>query len=65
MSEYTRLACSDEQEEAIRKIEQQHDIVGGTTVGHSSRSTVILDLTHQGGEIRVSAEGHIQINKGD
>lgn len=61
MSFATRLASSDEQENAIRTIENwlkrlDLKIVGGTTIG-KYYDTVILDLTHNGSEIYVHANG--------
>jgi hypothetical protein len=58
-SRYTRLAQTDEQEDAIYKIVKWLKklgkvVVGATTIGKSPQ-TVLLDLTHQGGEIRVRA----------
>jgi len=59
-SRYTRLAQTDEQEDAIYKIVKWLKklgkvIVGATTIGKNPQ-TVILDLTYQGGEIRIRAE---------
>jgi len=58
-SRFTRMAQTNEQEEQIEQLEKWlsklgKKIVGGTTIGKSPQ-TVILDLTYQGGEIRVRA----------
>ena len=60
-SKYTRYASTDDQEEAIVVIEKWlkklgRNIVGATTIGKSPQ-TVILDLTYQGGEIRINSCG--------
>jgi len=64
-SRWTRLTSTDEQEESVTIVGKAadtagHSIVGGTTIGKAPQ-TVILDLTHQGGEIRVEAEGEIEV----
>lgn len=69
MSRWTRLAQTDAQEEAIEKIEKKLErkglrIVGGTTIGKEPQ-TVLLDLTYQGGEIRIDNDGKIEINYND
>lgn len=62
MSFATRLAETDAQEEAIRKVEGWvkktlgRNIVDGTTIGKHPQG-VILDLTYHGGEIYVNANG--------
>lgn len=61
MSQYTRLASTDLQEEAIRKIESwvkraKKYIVGADTIGKYPQ-TVILDLTYNGCEIYVHSDG--------
>lgn len=61
MSKYTRLASNDEQEEVIRTIEKWakkigKPICGAVTVG-KYYDTVILDLTYNGSEIYVNANG--------
>lgn len=61
MSFATRMATTDEQENAIATIEKWlksvgKQVVGGTTIG-KYYDTVILDLTHNGGEIYVHANG--------
>ena len=61
MSQYTRLASTDLQEEAIRKIEgwakrAKQYIVGADCIGKYPQ-TVILDLTYHGSEIYVHADG--------
>ena len=63
MSRYTRLASTDEQERAISKLERKLEakgikLKGGTTIGKSPQ-TVILDLTYQGGEIRINSDGEV------
>lgn len=64
-SRWTRLSQTDEQEESISVVEKavkiaEHSIVGGTTIGKEPQ-TVILDLTHQGGEIYIYSEGEINV----
>lgn len=66
MSRWTRAAGTDEQEQAIAKLERSlkelgRRIVGGTTVGKAPQG-VILDLTHQGGEIYIGREGNVKIH---
>jgi len=61
MSQFTRLASTDLQEEAIRKIEgwakrAKQPIVGGDCIGKYPQ-TVILDLTYNGSEIYVYSDG--------
>ena len=61
MSEFSRLASTDLQEEAIRKVESwakraKHPIVGADCIGKYPQ-TVILDLTYHGSEIYVHADG--------
>ena len=64
-SRYSRYASSDEQEEMIANIEKwatkaKMPIRGGTTIGKSPQ-TVILDLTYQGSEIRINADGEAKV----
>ena len=64
-SRWTRLASTDEQEEAIAKLERLlsklgKPIVGGTTVGKHPQG-VVLDLTHQGGEISIGSDGGVRL----
>ena len=66
MSRYTRLASTDEQERAIAKLERKLEakgikLKGGTTIGKSPQ-TVILDLTYQGGEIRINSDGEVDVD---
>ena len=61
MSFATRMAATDVQEETIATIEGWLKslgkcVVGGTTMG-KYQDTVLLDLTHNGGEIYVHANG--------
>lgn len=61
MSQFTRLASTDYQEHAIKTIEgwverAKRNIVGGDCIGKFPQ-TVILDLTHNGSEIYVHANG--------
>jgi len=66
MTIWTRAASTDEQERAIKKVENWviqigKRIVGGTTIGKSPQ-TVILDLTYHGSEIYVNSDGKIEVN---
>jgi hypothetical protein len=67
MSQWTRLASTDEQEETIAALEKTIDsmddyrICGGTTIGKSPQ-TVILDVTYQGSEIYIDADGEATIH---
>lgn len=61
MSQFTRLASTDLQEEAIRKVESwakraKQCIVGADCIGKYPQ-TVILDLTYHGSEIYVHSDG--------
>jgi len=61
MSQYTRLACSDEQERAIATIEKwlkklNKNICGSTKIG-KYYDTVILDLEFHGNNIYVHSNG--------
>lgn len=61
MSFATRLATNDEQESAIKTIERwltkmNRRVVGGTAMG-KYYDTAVLDLTYNGGEIYVHANG--------
>ena len=61
MSEFSRLASTDLQEEAIRKVESwvkraKQCIVGADCIGKYPQ-TVILDLTYHGSEIYVHSDG--------
>ena len=63
------MAQTDVQEKAIERIEKIIErkglkIVGGTTIGKEPQ-TVLLDLTYQGGEIRIDNDGKIEINYND
>ena len=66
MSRYTRLADTDEQEEAIAAleatVEKMDDVrfCGCTTIGKSPQ-TVIIDVTYQGSEIYIDSEGDVFI----
>jgi len=60
-SRYTRFAQTDDQEDAINTIERWlkklgKSVVGSTTIGKRPQ-TVILDLTHQGSELRINSNG--------
>jgi len=64
MSKFTRMASTDVQEESVKLVENacktaKVHLWGGTTIGKKS---VILDLTHQGGEIHVESSGDITIS---
>jgi len=68
-SQWTRYADTDEQEQAIKEVEEWvkklgKRIVGGTTVGKRPQR-VILDLTYQGGEISIDSEGAVEIGADD
>jgi hypothetical protein len=69
MSRWTRAASTNSQEEAIEQIEKilaklGKKICGGDTIGKSPQ-TIILDLTHQGGEIYVNSAGEVRIHGDD
>ena len=66
MSRFTRMASTNSQEEAIQTLEEtlkriNKKLVGGVTCGKSPQ-TVVLDLTYQGSEIRVNAEGDVTLH---
>lgn len=71
-SKYSRYASTDEQESAINELETTLSklgkrVVGGTTIGKYPQ-TVVLDLTYQGGEIRIhprSDEGYSGVSIND
>lgn len=65
MSLSTRNASTDEQEEAIRQLEQWADdaefrLSYGTTIGKSPQ-TLIMDHKHQDGFAYIDDEGEIKI----
>ena len=66
MSRFTRMSSTDEQEDAIKAIEKtiegmdDYNLVGCTAIGKSPQ-TVILDVTHQGSEIYIDADGDVEI----
>jgi len=66
-SQYTRLADTDAQEEAIANIEKWikkmgKRLVGGTPMPEvPSPATTILDLTHNGSEIYINTDGEIEV----
>lgn len=61
MSRFTRLAVNDVQEEVIATIERWAEKIGKPIVGGIAQGknyeTVVLDLTYQGCEIYVHANG--------
>jgi len=66
MSQYTRVASTDEQEESIVEVERwtkkiNKRIVGGKKIGKYTQ-TLILDLTHYGSEIYINSNGDITVN---
>lgn len=65
MSKYSRMACTDMQEEAILALEQVVEFCGGITIGKSPQTVVVLDLTYQGSEIYVDADGDVKIDRID
>lgn len=68
MSKYTRLACSDAQEEAIATIEKwlkelEKPICGSTKIG-KYYDTVILDLEFHGNNIYIHSNGFDDTDNG-
>ena len=66
MSQWTRLASSDTQEEGIKRIEKLvqeagKNIMEGVIIGKSPQ-IVILDLVYHGSEIYVSSDGRTHLN---
>lgn len=66
-SQFTRFADTDEQESAIRKVEQWVKRIGRRLVGGTpmpevpAPATTILDLTYHGSEIYVEIDGTIKV----
>ena len=63
---FTRMASTDEQEQAIQRLETALQklgkrFVGGTTIGKDPQR-VVLDLKYQGSEVRVDSDGQVEIN---
>ena len=65
MSQYSRMASTDEQENSIKEVEnafKQNSIrIAGATVIGRSPQTVILDVHYHGSEIYVNPDGEITI----
>ena len=70
-SRFTRAAETDEQEEALEQLQEWLKELGfksfSSTPMPESRSprTVLVDLTHQGSEVYVNAEGEISVRGND
>ncbi len=65
-SKWTRLCQTDEQEQMLSVLEKTLSdlgvsIKGGITVGKEPQR-LVLDLTHEGGEISLDAHGNLEIN---
>lgn len=66
-SQFTRLADTNEQETAIRKVEQWVKRIGRRLVGGTpmpevpAPATTILDLTYHGSEIYIDINGDIRV----
>lgn len=66
MSQLTRLASTNSQEAAIKKVERAFtsasaSVAGFTTIGKAPQ-TVIIDVTYQGSDIYIDRNGEITIH---
>lgn len=65
MSMFSRMASTNEQESAIRRIERwvracNGKLCGGTTIGKSPQ-TVILDRKYQDSAIYINSDGRVEV----
>ena len=58
------MASTDIKEDAIIALEENLEFCGGVAIGKIPQ-TVVLDVTHQGSEIYVNADGDVKINRVD